>query len=262
MMLTSVNLARLSGIAHAFFTRQGGVSEGVYASLNGGLGSGDERGRVLENRKRMAGALGVSPESFATVFQVHSPDVMVIDKPWDEGVRPIADALVTRRPGLAIAVSSADCGPLLFADEEARIIGAAHAGWKGALTGVIEATIASMEREGAQRHRIHAALGPMISRAAYEVGPEFKARFLEADAENARFLAPSTRQEEGQEGGHAMFDLPGYIAARLHEAGVGSVDDLGRCTYGDEALFFSYRRMTHRGETDYGRHLSAIALME
>ncbi|MBV8961944.1 MAG: peptidoglycan editing factor PgeF [Hyphomicrobiales bacterium] len=256
MMLTSSSLSRLSGIAHAFFTREGGVSEGVYASLNGGLGSGDERGRVLENRKRMAAALGVASESFATLFQVHSPDVMVIEKPWDEGVRPIADALVTRRPRLAIAVSSADCGPLLFADEEARVVGAAHAGWKGALTGVIEATIAAMEGEGAERRRIHAALGPMISRAAYEVGPEFKMRFLEANAENARFFTPSPQE------GHAMFDLPAYIAARLEEAGIGSVDDLDRCTYGEEALFFSYRRMTHRGETDYGRHLSAIAIME
>jgi YfiH family protein len=254
MMLTSPNLSRLAGIAHAFFTREGGVSEGVYAALNGGLGSGDERARVIENRKRMAAALDVAPECFATVFQVHSPDVIVVDEPWDEGARPRADAMVTRRPGLAIAVSSADCGPLLFADEEARVIGAAHAGWKGALTGVIEATVAAMEGQGAKRARIRAALGPMISRAAYEVGPEFKARFLEADATHAKFFTPSPRD------GHTMFDLPAFIGERLRQAGVGGVDDLARCTYGDEALFFSYRRMTHRGETDYGRHLSAIAL--
>ena len=254
MMLTSPNLSRLAGIAHAFFTREGGVSEGVYASLNGGLGSGDERARVIENRKRMAAALDVAPECFATVFQVHSPDVIVVDEPWDEGARPRADAMVTRRPGLAIAVSSADCGPLLFADEEARVIGAAHAGWKGALTGVIEATVAAMEGQGAKRARIRAALGPMISRAAYEVGPEFKARFLEADATHAKFFTPSPRD------GHTMFDLPAFIGERLRQAGVDGVDDLARCTYGDEALFFSYRRMTHRGETDYGRHLSAIAL--
>jgi YfiH family protein len=259
MILTSSSLSPLAGVAHGFFTRQGGVSEGVYASLNGGLGSGDERERVIENRARMAAALGVARESFATVFQVHSPDVVVIDKPlidrpWSEGARPKADALVTRVPGLAIAVSSADCGPILFADEEARVVGAAHAGWKGALTGVIEATIAAMEGEGAQRARIRAALGPMISRMAYEVGPEFQARFVEADATNARFFTPSARQ------GHAMFDLPAYVASRLRQSRVESVDDLGRCTYGDEALFFSYRRMTHRGEADYGRHLSAIAL--
>ena len=256
MMLRSATLSRLSGVAHAFFTREGGVSEGVYASLNGGLGSGDERGRVVENRKRMAAALGVAPKSFATVFQVHSPDVIVLDEPWDEGARPRADALVTRRARLAIAVSSADCGPLLFADEEAHVIGAAHAGWKGALSGVIEATIVAMEGQGARRERIHAALGPMISRAAYEVGPEFKARFVEADAAHAKFFTPSPRKD------HAMFDLPAFIAERLRQAGIGSVEDLGRCTYGDEALFFSYRRMTHRGETDYGRHLSAIALHE
>ena len=254
MMLRSATLSRLAGVSHAFFTREGGVSQGVYASLNGGLGSGDERARVVENRKRMAGALGVAPENFATVFQVHSPDVIVLDEPWDESARPRADAMVTRRAGLAIAVSSADCGPLLFADEDARVVGAAHAGWKGALTGVIEATIAAMEGQGARRARIHASLGPMISSAAYEVGPEFKARFFDADPAHAKFFAPSPRE------GHAMFDLPGFIAERLTLAGIGSIDDLGRCTYGDEKRFFSYRRMTHRGEPDYGRHLSAIAL--
>jgi len=254
MMLTSPSLSRLPGIAHAFFTREGGVSQGVYASLNGGLGSGDERARVVENRKRMAASLGVAPECFATVFQVHSPDAIVIDKPLDEGARPHADAMVTRRPGLAIAVSSADCGPILFADVEARVIGAAHAGWKGALTGVIEATVEAMEGQGARRDRIRVALGPTISRAAYEVGPEFTARFLENEKANARFFAPSSRQ------GHAMFDLPAFIGERLRKAGVERVEDLGRCTYADEALFFSYRRMAHRGEADYGRHLSAIAL--
>lgn len=254
MVLSSARLSELPGIAHAFFTREGGVSNGVYASLNGGLGSGDERARVIENRARMAASLGVAPERFATLYQVHSPDVIVIDKAWDEDARPKADALVTRTPRLAIAVSSADCGPVLFADAEARVVGAAHAGWKGALTGVIEATVAAMEGEGARRERIRAALGPMISRAAYEVGPEFEARFREADAGNADFFEPSARL------GHFMFDLPAYIGRRLADAGVGVVDDLGRCTYGEEALFFSYRRKTHRGELDYGRHLSAIAL--
>ena len=254
MMLTSPNLSRLSGIAHAFFTREGGVSEGVYASLNGGLGSGDERARVIENRKRMAAALGCRARMLRDRFSSPFAGRHRGRRPWDEGARPRADAMVTRRPGLAIAVSSADCGPLLFADEEARVIGAAHAGWKGALTGVIEATVAAMEGQGAKRARIRAALGPMISRAAYEVGPEFKARFLEADATNAKFFTPSPRD------GHTMFDLPAFIGERLRQAGIGGVDDLARCTYGDEALFFSYRRMTHRGETDYGRHLSAIAL--
>jgi YfiH family protein len=259
MILHSSSLSELAGVAHGFFTRQGGVSDGVYASLNGGLGSGDERARVIENRVRMSAALGVAPERFATVYQVHSPDVIVIDKNamdkgWDEGARPKADALVTRMPLLAIAVSSADCGPILFADGEARVIGAAHAGWKGALTGVLEATVAAMESQGAVRARIRAAIGPMISRAAYEVGPEFQARFLEADPANLDFFTPSERQ------GHSMFDLPAYIASRLAQSGIATIDDLCRCTYGDEALFFSYRRMTHRRETDYGRHLSAIAL--
>jgi YfiH family protein len=254
VMLNSSSLSALPGIAHGFFTRQGGVSDGVYASLNGGLGSGDERGRVIENRARMAASLGIAPERFTTVHQVHSPDVIVVDKPWNENARPKADALVTRTPSLAIAVSSADCGPVLFADAEARVVGAAHAGWKGALAGVIEATIAAMEGEGARRERIRAALGPMISRAAYEVGPEFEARFREADPNNGDFFQASERQ------GHFMFDLPAYIGRRLAAARVGTVDDLRRCTYGDETLFFSYRRMTHRRETDFGRHLSAIAL--
>jgi hypothetical protein len=254
MMLTSPRLAALSGIVHGFFTREGGVSDGVYASLNGGLGSHDERPRVLENRARMAAALGVAPSHFATVHQTHSPDAVLIERPWDEAERPKADALVTRAPALAIAVSSADCGPVLFADEEARVIGAAHAGWKGALTGVLEATIARMEGEGARRANIKAALGPTISRRAYEVGPEFEARYREADAASRAFFEPAARD------GHFMFDLPGYIALRLAAAGIGEVEDLGRCTFGDETLFYSYRRMTHRREKDYGRHLSAIAL--
>jgi YfiH family protein len=254
MMLTSPRLTALQGIVHGFFTREGGVSDGVYASLNGGLGSGDERACVIENRARMAAALGVAPERFATVHQVHSPDVIVIERPWDEAARPRADALVTRVPRLAIAVSSADCGPILFADEKAKVVGAAHAGWKGALTGVVEATLAAMEREGARRERINVALGPMISQPAYEVGPEFEARFREADEESSGCFRPSQRQ------GHFMFDLPAYIGKRLTAAGVAAIDDLRRCTYGDEALFFSFRRMTHRREKDYGRHLSAIAL--
>lgn len=256
MMLTSERLQALPGIAHGFFTREGGVSGGVYASLNGGLGSDDERGRVVENRARMAAALGVEPSHFATVHQYHSPNVVVIERPWEEAERPKADALVTRTPSLAIAVSSADCGPVLFADARAKVIGAAHAGWKGALTGVVEATIAAMESEGATRENIKVALGPMISRMAYEVGPEFELRFRETDTEAGQFFVPSERA------GHFMFDLPGYIARRLLAAGVGDIEDLRRCTYSDETLFYSYRRMNHRREADYGRHLSAIAIRE
>jgi YfiH family protein len=254
MMLTSRELALLPGVTHGFFTREGGVSNGVYASLNGGLGSGDARQKVIENRSLMAAALGVAPSRFATVYQVHSPDVVVIEQPWGEAETPRADAIVTRTPALAIAISTADCGPILFADAQAKVIGAAHAGWKGALTGVIEATISAMEGEGAKRASIKVALGPMISRSAYEVGPEFELRFREADKESSAFFSPAERD------GHFMFDLPGYIGKRLAAAGVTAVDDLRRCTYGDEKLFYSYRRMTHRREADYGRHLSAIAL--
>ena len=255
-MLQAASLAALPGIRHAFFTREGGVSHGVYASLNGGVGSRDETGHVAENRARMAAALGVAPERFITAHQVHSPEVAIAEEPWAPDARPRADAIVTRAPKLAIGVSTADCAPILFADERARVIGAAHAGWRGALAGVIEATIAAMERCGAERARTVAALGPMIRQANYEVGPEFVAAFRAADAANERFFAPSARD------GHAMFDLAGYIAARLAGAGVARVEDLGCCTYADAGTFFSYRRATHRGEADYGRHINAITLAE
>ena len=255
-MLQAASLAALPGIRHAFFTRAGGVSHGVYASLNGGVGSRDETGHVAENRARMAAALGVAPERFITAHQVHSPEVAIAEEPWAPDARPRADAIVTRAPKLAIGVSTADCAPILFADERARVIGAAHAGWRGALAGVIEATIAAMERCGAERARTVAALGPMIRQPNYEVGPEFVAAFRAADAANERFFAPSARD------GHAMFDLAGYIAARLAGAGVARVEDLGCCTYADAGTFFSYRRATHRGEADYGRHINAITLAE
>lgn len=253
-MLEAPSLARLAGIRHAFFTRAGGVSEGVYASLNGGPGSDDAPAKVAENRARMAAALGVTPDRLLTAYQIHSPDVVTVERPWEPQQRPRADAIVTRVPGLAIGVTTADCGPVLFADETAGVIGAAHAGWRGAATGVLEATIAAMERCGADRARIAAALGPMIRQANYEVGPEFVARFQADDASNARFFRPATRP------GHALFDLPGYIAARLTAAGIARVEDVGHCTYADAARFFSYRRSTHRREPDYGRHINAIAL--
>jgi len=253
-MLQSSSLARLGPVRHGFFTRAGGVSPGIYDSLNGGIGSQDEAGNVHENRARMAERLGVAPGNFVTCYQIHSPEVIVAETPWTREEAPRADAIVTRVPGLAIGVATADCGPVLFADAEAGVVGAAHAGWKGAFTGVLEATLAAMVSLGAERRRIAAALGPMIRQPNYEVGPEFLARFLDADAGNARFFAPSARE------GHALFDLAGYIAHRLAGAGVGSVDDLGACTYADPQSFFSYRRATHRGETDYGRHINAIAL--
>lgn len=253
--LQASSLASLPGIRHAFFTRESGVSGGVYASLNGGQGSKDDPAHVEENRARMAAALGVAPEQFVTAYQIHSPDVIVAEAPWTREARPRVDAVVTRVPGLAIGVSTADCGPVLFADARARVIGAAHAGWKGALTGVIENTIEAMERLGAARENIAAALGPMIRQPSYEVGPEFVARFRAADAENERFFAPSRRED------HAMFDLAGYVAARLDRAGIDRIEDLAVCTYAD-ARFFSYRRSVHRAEPDYGRHINAIALAE
>jgi YfiH family protein len=255
-MLQAATLAPLANVRHAFFTRSGGVSLGVYATLNGGVGSNDKPENVAENRARMAAILGVSPGRLLTAYQIHSPDVVVADEPWTRDTRPRADAIVTRVPALAIGVSTADCGPLLLADSEAGVVGAAHAGWRGALTGVIEATIAAMERIGADRNGITAALGPTIRQANYEVGPEFVARFLAADPANRQFFAQSQQPE------HAMFDLAGYIGERVRRAGIIQFEDLGLCTYAEPERFFSYRRTTRNGEPDYGRHINAITLVD
>jgi len=255
MMIEAPSL-KLSGIRHAFFTRAGGVSDGVYASLNGGIGSHDDAENVAENRARMAAALGVAPRRFLTAYQVHSPTVVVAEAPWSSESRPRADAIVTRMRALAIGVTTADCGPVLFADPQAQVIGAAHAGWRGALAGVIEATVEAMARLGAARGRIRAAIGPMIRQSNYEVGPDLIARFAAADPASSRFFAGAARD------GHALFDLGGYVATRLERAGIGHMEDLGSCTYADAARFFSYRRATHRAEPDYGRHVNAIALVD
>lgn len=244
--------ANARGIRHAYFTREGGVSEGIYRGLNTGTGSSDDPSLVAENRRRAAEWMGVAPAYLLTAHQIHSPDVVVAREPFP-GERPKADAIVTDRPGLAVGASTADCGPVLFADAQARVIGAAHAGWKGAFTGVLENTIAAMESLGARRANIVAALGPSISRKNYEVGPEFIARFVDSDAANARYFSPSGKP------GHALFDLNLYTVDRLKRAGV-EAEALGRCTYAEEDLFYSYRRGTHRGEPDYGRHVSAICL--
>jgi polyphenol oxidase len=245
----------LPGIAHGFFTREGGVSEGIYAGLNTGIGSSDIREAVLENRTRAARFLRIASENLATPYQVHGTTAVIVTEPWGPGLGPKADAVVTNQPGIAVGVGAADCGPVLFADATAGIIAAAHAGWKGAFTGVLESTIATMESLGAARKNIVAVLGPTISARAYEVGPEFVARFAEQSTDNARYFRPSNRA------GHSFFDLPGYIVARLGHAGIGGAHDVGLCTYSDAARFFSYRRATHRGEPDYGRNLSAIALV-
>ena len=253
MTLASPLLASVPGLRHAFFTREGGVSDGIYESLNAGIGSHDDPARVAENRKRMAQRMGVTAAHFLSVHQTHSPDVVVASGPWPGGPRPRADAIVTRSEGLAIGASAADCGPILLADPTARVIGAAHAGWKGALTGIVEATVGAMEKLGADRNGIIAAIGPLIRQPSYEVGGEFVERFIEADAENGVFFIPAARE------GHAMFDLAGYIRMRLENAGVLMIDDIGVDTYSDER-FYSYRRSVHRNEPDYGRHVHAIAL--
>jgi len=255
-MLQARSLSNLPGIRHAFFTRAGGVSDGLYASLNGGVGSNDTPNNVAENRARMAASLGVTPDRLLTAYQIHSPEVVVAETPWPHAGRPRADAIVTRIPGLAIGVSTADCGPVLMADPRARVIGAAHAGWRGALTGVIEATIVAMEKLGADRARIVAAAGPMISQRNYEVGQDLIDRFVAIQPSNVRFFRPAERE------GHAMFDLAGFVTHRLKRAEVAEVEDIGLCTYADPAQFYSYRRATHRAEPDYGRHVNAIALTD
>ncbi len=251
-------LADIPGLNHGFFTRSGGTSEGIYASLNCGIGSRDERGRVQENRARVAAHLGTTRERLLTLHQVHSADALAVSEPWSIGPGqplPKADALVTATPGLAVAALAADCAPLLFADPKARIVAAAHAGWKGALGGIIEATIASMTRRGAKARNIRAALGPCIGRDAYEVGPEFEATFLAADPNNQRFF----HWPPGGQRPH--FDLPGFVLARLAAAGLAEVETCSRCTYAHERELFSFRRSVHRSEPDYGRQISAIVLL-
>ena len=259
IVLQADTLGRLDGIRHGFFTREGGVSEGDYASLNVGFGSDDVRDRVIENRRRVAEHLGAGVDGqpysdIVTNYQVHSADAVIVDAPFGPEGPPKADALVTDRPGLAIGALTADCTPVLFADCEAKVVAAAHAGWRGAVTGVLASTVAAMERLGASRARICAAIGPTIHQGAYEVGPEFKAQFLEQAPGSAQFFViPSGRERD-------HFDLPGYCRHRLHQLGLGQIEDLGQCTYEIESLFFSYRRKTHRKECDYGRQIAAIVV--
>jgi YfiH family protein len=256
MKVQAGSLSALDGIRHAFFTREGGISGGIYESLNSGIGSQDDAAHVAENRARMAQALGVDAGRLITAFQIHSPQVVVADAPWSVETRPRADAIVTKTPGLAIGVSTADCGPLLFADPQARVIGAAHAGWRGAFFGVIEGTIAAMETLGADRGRMTVGLGPLIRQSNYEVSQSFVDEFLRSDESHARFFTPAARE------GHAMFDLPGFIASQLERCGIRNFEDVGLCTYADPERFYSYRRSVHRAEPDYGRHVNAIVLSE
>lgn len=251
--IVDARLAALPGVRHGFFTRAGGVSSGLYAALNCGLGSKDDRVAVMENRRRVAAHLGIDVEQLVTPYQVHGIDAVAVDVAWRQGEGPKADAVVTDRPGIAVAVGTADCGPVLLADAEAGVVGAAHAGWRGALAGITDAAIAAMEARGARRDRIVAALGPTISQPNYEVGPEVREQFAAADAANVGFFIPSDTA------GRFRLDLPAYLVARLGAVGV-SAASVGLCTYADPARFFSYRRATHRGEPDYGRLLSAIVL--
>lgn len=255
-MLRPITSPRLSdsAIAHAFFTRQGGVSTGIYQGLNMGIGSNDNRDHVHENRARAAHFFGVAPTHLVSPWQVHSPDALIVDKPF-EGERPKADGIVTATPNLAIAVVTADCGPILFSDPKSRIIGAAHAGWKGALYGVLESTIEAMVSLGSKRDNIVAVLGPSISQKNYEVSPEYVSNFVNVAAEYAKYFIPSDKPN------HSMFDLWTYTVDRLTNAGV-SASCINACTYAQEDNFYSYRRTTHRAEPDYGRQMSAIMIRD
>lgn len=246
----------MPGVAHGFLTRRGGVSEGIYASLNCGPGSGDACETVMENRRRALQTLSHgSATHLVTAYQIHSADAVCVRTPWQIADAPRADAMATDRPGIALGILTADCAPVLMADAQARIIGAAHAGWKGALAGVVEAALEAMERLGGRRARIAAAIGPCIAQNRYEVGTEFRSAFVEADEHNTRFF------REGHDPAHWHFDLKGYVEQRLRSAGIENICLLPHCTYASEQDFFSFRRATHRGEKDYGRQLSAIALL-
>lgn len=251
--ITSANL-QTPNIRHGFFTRDGGVSEGIYAGLNTGLGSSDDPDRVLENRRRVAEHLGASHGSVVTLYQVHGATALTVDKPQDRAKLPKADAVVSKTPGLAIGVLTADCTPVLFADPQAGVVAAAHAGWRGAVGGILEAAIAEMERQGANREHIRAAVGPTISPEIYEVGPDFEAELLRLDPGNEHFFhAPAP-------GARVHFDLPGYVTTRLARAGLTNVEVCAPCTYQSESLFFSYRRSQVLKEGDYGRQISAIVV--
>ncbi|WP_068315732.1 peptidoglycan editing factor PgeF [Polycladidibacter hongkongensis] len=250
-------LSQISGLTHGFFGREGGGSTGLYNSLNVGKGSQDDRDSIRRNRERIANALQVAPANLATVYQVHSADVVTLHAPFPAETTaqpPRADAIVTATKGLAIGILTADCGPVLFADPDKKIIAAAHAGWRGAKAGVLENTIDAMCKLGAERANIIAAIGPMISQDNYEVGPEFHAAFTEERREDVVFFKRANKPE------HFNFDLPSYIVKRLKGTKIGHIENQTRCTYAQESQYFSYRRATHAQQPDYGRQISAIAI--
>ncbi|MCO6418822.1 peptidoglycan editing factor PgeF [Siccirubricoccus sp. KC 17139] len=252
--LTEPGLAGLPGLAHGFFTRRGGVSEGPWAALNCSLSGQDDIEKVRENRRRAMAAFGLDRAALHGLKQVHGPEVAVVEQGWTEGQGPAADAMVTRRPGVALGIVTADCAPVLFAEPEAGVIGAAHAGWRGAVGGVLEATVAAMEALGAARHRIRAAIGPCIGQKSYEVGPDLREAVLAREAGDARFFVPGRREERWQ------FDLAGYCAARLAALGLAAASALQVDTLAEEARFFSHRRRTLAGGGPIGHQLSAIAV--
>jgi YfiH family protein len=252
--LEAQNLKRLAGVRHGFFTREGGVSEGIYESLNCGPGSSDSAERVAENRARVARHLGVQQSDIATLYQVHGATALTVSEPVPREGRPKADAVVTRTPGLAVGVLTADCTPVLFADAQAGVVAAAHAGWRGAVGGILEAAIAEMERQGALRKRIVAAIGPTINQVSYEVGAEFEAELLKGCAGNSRYFARANERAK------AHFDLPQYVEDRLIAAKIGSIERQSPCTYENESIFFSFRRSQHQKQVDYGRQISAIVV--
>lgn len=252
--LRAANLAALAGIRHGFFTRQGGASEGIYAALNCGLGSKDEAARVIENRRRVGEHLDAAHAGVTTLYQVHGATALCIAAPASRENLPKADAVVTAMPGLAVGVLTADCAPVLFADPEAKVAAAAHAGWRGAVAGIIESTIEAMVSLGARRASIRAAVGPSISLKVYEVGPEFEAALLAQDPGNEHcFFRPAG-------GARAHFDLARYVAGRLGRAGISDIAVEAPCTFENESLFFSYRRAQMLNEPDYGRQISAIVV--
>ena len=252
-MITAKRLSKIEGVRHGFFSREGGVSEGIYASRNTGLGSGDKRERVKENRRLVCQEVG--GQQLYTPHQIHSSNAVLIEDGWDHDAPdsvPRADAVIAEQVGKVAAVNTADCTPILFASADGTVVAATHAGWKGAIGGVLEATVEMMRGQGAKE--ICAAIGPTISQANYEVGPEFRQRFLEHDKENERYFIRSKRPD------HYMFDLPAYVSFRLERLDLEDIEDVGLCTYADEVRFFSYRRTTHLGEANYGRQLSAITI--
>ena len=253
-MVEAQALLQIPGIRHGFFDRNGGASRGLYSSLNCGLGSNDDKDIVLNNRATVATHLKLAPPQLITTYQHHSADVVTVTSPWSIADAPMADGMVTGESNIGLGLLTADCAPVLFADTNSRVIGAAHAGWRGAVAGVTDNIIAAMEKLGSRRSQIIAVIGPTISQGAYEVGPEFIKNFLEQDPAHRQFFAASAREK------HFMFDLPRYLTRRLEQAEISAVHCVEKCTYAHEDQFFSYRRATHKGEKDYGRQISVITL--